>query len=192
MSHSHIHVVQKEIGKSRKDLLTAICSCNWFTLCFKNDASIILRAGELHDALVQDMQGHVEGGDFKIQSVFQALPLSFIRRSSAAGGNVLGLEQHDSDGIIWAFHVLVRTPELEAWAFPRSHDVYRGVRDYAASIGGLLNWVSGSYAHPTQGVFQSYGKDNLRFLKEVAAKYDPDGVFQNLCPSGFKISAVDE
>lgn len=151
-----------------------------------------MKAGELHDALVQELQDHVEGGDFKTQCVFQALPLSFIQKSSEAGGNVLGLEQHDSDGIIWAFHVMVRTPELEAWAFPRSCKVYEGVRDYAASIDGLLSWVTGSYAHPTQGVFQSYGKDNIRYLKEVAAKYDPDGVFQHLCPSGFKISAIQE
>ena len=28
----------------------------------------------------------------------------------------------------------------------------------------------------------------MEFLKEVAAKYDPTGVFQTLVPDGFKIS----
>jgi hypothetical protein len=29
-------------------------------------------------------------------------------------------------------------------------------------------------------------------MKKVAAKYDPDGVFQNLLPGGFKISHVKD
>ncbi|KAI0412610.1 FAD-binding domain-containing protein [Xylaria grammica] len=163
---------------------------NWFTLCFKNNASIIMKAAELHDTLVQELEGYVEDGDFKTQCVFQPLPLSFIRRSAEAGGNAMGLEQHDSDGIIWGFHVMVRTSELEAWALPRLRRVYEGVREFAISIDGLLSWISANYAHPTQGVLESYGKENVKMLREVALKYDPDGVFQYLCPCGFKISSV--
>ncbi|KAI0388467.1 FAD-binding domain-containing protein [Xylariaceae sp. FL0594] len=163
---------------------------NWFTLCFKNDASIIMKAAELHDILVEDLQAHIEGGDFKTQCVFQPLPLSFVQRSAEAGGNILGLEQHDSDGIVWGFHVMVRTRELVAWAFPRLRRVYEGVRDFALSVDGLLSWVTANYAHPTQEVFQSYGKENVKRMREAAAKYDPEGVFQHLCPGGFKISSV--
>ncbi|KAI5926902.1 FAD-binding domain-containing protein [Camillea tinctor] len=163
---------------------------NWFTLCFKNDASIIMKAAELHDALVEELENHIQDGDFKTQCVFQPLPRSFIQRSIEAGGNVMGLEQHDSDGIIWGLHVMVRTPELETWAFPRLRRAYEGVREFAKSIDGLLSWTTANYAHPTQEVFQSYGKENVKRIREVALKYDPDGVFQHLCPGGFKISSV--
>jgi hypothetical protein len=40
-------------------------------------------------------------------------------------------------------------------------------------------------------VLNSYGVENLKKIKAAAAKYDPDQVFQKLCPGGFKISTVD-
>ncbi len=33
----------------------------------------------------------------------------------------------------------------------------------------------------------SYGMENVNFMKRVAAKYDPDRVFQKLVPGGFKL-----
>lgn len=173
-------------------LLTSEYSGTWFTLCFKNNTSIMLKAAELHDALVEELEHHIEDNDFKTQCVFQPLPLSFIERSKESGGNIMGLEQHDTDGIIWGFHVMVRTPELEAWALPKVRGVYENLRAFAISIDGLLSWTTANYAHPTQEVLQSYGKDNVRKLKDAAAKYDPEGVFQHLCPGGFKISAVKD
>lgn len=152
----------------------------------------MIKAAEEHNALVQELQDHIEDGDFKTQCVFQPLPRSFVQRSIEAGGNIMGLEQHDSDGIIWGFHVMVRTRELEAWAFPKLRKVYEAVREYADSINGLLSWTTANYAHPTQEVFQSYGEENVKKMKQAAAKYDPDGVFQYLCPGGFKISAVSD
>lgn len=149
-----------------------------------------MKAAELHDELVQELEDHIEDGDFKTQCVFQPLPLSFVQKSLDAGGNMMGMEQHGSDGIIWGLHVMVRTPDLERWALPRLRRVYEGVRDFAILIDGLLSWVYANYAHPTQEVFQSYGRDNVKKMREVASKYDPDGVFQYLCPGGFKLSAV--
>lgn len=151
-----------------------------------------MKAARLHDALVEELQAHIEDGDFKTQCVFQPLPRSFIQRSAETGGNVMGLEQHDSDGIIWGFHVMVRTPELEIWALPRLRKVYEDLRAYAASTDGLLSWITANYAHPTQEVFQSYGRENVQKIRDAAAKYDPNGVFQHLCPGGFKISAVKD
>ena len=100
----------------------------------------------------------------------------------------MGLEQHDSDGIIWGLHAMVRTPELEKWSLQRLRATWEGVRAYAEEVGGLLSWTTANYAHPTQDVFRSYGKDNVQKLRDAAAKYDPDGVFQVLCKGGFKIS----
>lgn len=41
-----------------------------------------------------------------------------------------------------------------------------------------------------QPVFQSYPAGNLRRLKEIRAKYDPEKVFTNLMPGGFKVEAA--
>ena len=124
--------------------------------------------------------------------VFQPLPRSFAQRSAEAGGNVMGLERHDGDGIIWGLHAMVRTPELEAWALPRLRRAHAELRSFAADAGGLLSWTTANYAHPSQDVFGSYGEENVQRIRDAAAKYDPDGVFQRLCPGGFKISAVKD
>jgi hypothetical protein len=45
-----------------------------------------------------------------------------------------------------------------------------------------------NYADGTQDPIGSYGEENERKIREVAAKYDPLGAFQKLCPGGFKVS----
>ncbi len=55
---------------------------------------------------------------------------------------------------------------------------------------GLLEWRYLNYADKSQDPLASYGAANIKFLKHVAGEYDPEQVFQKLCPGGFKISAV--
>ena len=150
----------------------------------------MIKATELHKELVEKLSGRISDGDFKTQCIFQPLPQSFAQRSLDAGGNVLGIENHGCNGILWGSHVMVRTPELEAWAYPHVRGFYEGVRDFAESVGGLLQWVTANYANPSQEVLRSYGADNVRKIREAAAKYDPDDVFQSLCPGGFKVSKL--
>lgn len=45
-----------------------------------------------------------------------------------------------------------------------------------------------NYAAPFQDPLESYGAANLALMKSVAAKYDPEVVFQKLVPGGFKVS----
>lgn len=45
-----------------------------------------------------------------------------------------------------------------------------------------------NFAGRFQKPFCGYGADNLEFLREVAGKYDPDQVFQDLVPGGFKLN----
>lgn len=44
-----------------------------------------------------------------------------------------------------------------------------------------------NYAASWQDPLASYGEESVEFLREVAERYDPEGVFQELCPGGFKI-----
>ena len=44
-----------------------------------------------------------------------------------------------------------------------------------------------NYAAPYQDPFKSYGKDNLAFLRKVSREYDPENVFQEQVPGGFKL-----
>lgn len=47
-----------------------------------------------------------------------------------------------------------------------------------------------SYADKTQSPLSTYGAENIAFMKNVAAKYDPKGVFQTHQPGGFKLANV--
>lgn len=86
---------------------------------------------------------------------------------------------------------MVRTPEQEEFAYPKTKAWVEGVQEFARSIdGGLIEWRYLNYADKSQDPIASYGEANVELLRKVAARYDPGQVFQKLCPGGFKISEV--
>lgn len=44
-----------------------------------------------------------------------------------------------------------------------------------------------NYADISQDVFAGYGEENLKKLREISKRYDPDQVFQRLQPGYFKL-----
>lgn len=44
-----------------------------------------------------------------------------------------------------------------------------------------------NYSASWQDPITGYGEQNVKFLQDVAREYDPEGVFQTLCPGGFKV-----
>ncbi|RYP50370.1 hypothetical protein DL769_010959 [Monosporascus sp. CRB-8-3] len=168
----------------------------WYTLCFKNDASIIAKVNELYTQLASQVGEKVPDGDFTTHCSFQPIPRSVAQHSAAAGGNILGLERYPHDAVMIQVGATVRTRELADWVRPQVREVVDNVRAFAAVTvadgDGVCPWLYLNYASPDQEVLQSYGPENLRKMREAAAKYDPSGVFQRLCPGGFKISAVKE
>ncbi|KAI1095732.1 hypothetical protein F5B19DRAFT_440755 [Rostrohypoxylon terebratum] len=165
----------------------------WYTLCFKNDASIIAKADELHTQLASEVQEKVSDGDFTTHCSFQPIPKAVGQQSAAMGGNILGLDKYAHDAIMIQVNASVRTRELADWARPRVRGVVDNIRAFAETIDdGVAPWLYMNYASPDQEVLQSYGPDNVRKMKEAAIKYDPKGVFQRLCPGGFKISTIKD
>ncbi|KAH7028948.1 uncharacterized protein B0I36DRAFT_290213 [Microdochium trichocladiopsis] len=164
----------------------------WFTLCFKNDATIVTKAVDLHEILVEQLKTVDPEGGFTTQCLFQPLPKLFGQRGAEAGGNVMGIENQSSDGLLWLATAMMKTAEHEAQARPLVEKWVQDVKDFAASNveEGVLPWTYLNYADPTQAVLASYGAGNVQKIRDAAAKYDPEGVFQKLCPGGFKISDV--
>lgn len=161
------------------------------TSAFKNDKRIMAKASELHDELVEDLKAVVPNGNFITQCTFQPLPTLFAQKSIEAGGNVIGLERYKHDGILFLATALLPTKELRDLAYPKVQAWAQGVTDFAQTIpDGLSDFVYLNYADPSQSPLASYGKDNIKFMKEVAVEYDPQGVFQKLCPGGYKLADV--
>lgn len=168
----------------------SLVSSIWFTACFNNDGRIITKSSELHDQLVQDIKQVAPDGDFITQCLWQPLPKVYSEQSVKAGGNVMGVERQPHDGLLFLATAMVKTPEQEAAVYPKVKSWINEVKAYAASIDGNLEWTYLNYADSSQDVLASYGAENLKKMKAVAAKYDPDQVFQKLCPGGFKLSKV--
>ncbi|KAK4234829.1 6-hydroxy-D-nicotine oxidase [Achaetomium macrosporum] len=163
----------------------------WFTLSLKNDPRILAYASAVHDKLVADLTAFIPEQDFVTQCLFQPLPTIFGQNSVAAGGNVMGVERQPHNGILFLATAMLKTPEQEAFAYHKVKAWVESVKEFAQGIeGGLLEWRYLNYADKSQDPLASYGEANLELMREVAAKYDPDGVFQRLCPGGFKLSEV--
>ncbi|KAI1630866.1 hypothetical protein F4809DRAFT_659253 [Biscogniauxia mediterranea] len=160
----------------------------FFTLSVRNDGRIVSKASELHDQLVDELKGFIPDGDFITQCLVQPLPRLYGQKSAMAGGNIMGVESQPVDGLLFVAVVMVKTPEQEAFAYPRVRAWVEALKAFAGTIeNGLLPWVYLNYADKTQEVLQSYGPQNVAKMNEVAAKYDPQRVFQKLCPGGFKL-----
>lgn len=65
-----------------------------------------------------------------------------------------------------------------------------GIEEFTAAQGTAVDYLYLNYADKDQDPLSAYGADKVSFMKEVAGKYDPSGVFQKMVPGGFKISEV--
>ena len=68
-----------------------------------------------------------------------------------------------------------------------TEDYLKQVKAMAIAVGKFNEYVYLNYALPSQDPISGYGADNKAALKAASAKYDPNGVFQNLVPGGFKL-----
>ncbi|KAK8005498.1 hypothetical protein PG990_011535 [Apiospora arundinis] len=51
----------------------------------------------------------------------------------------------------------------------------------------LLDFVYANYAEKSQSPYKRWGADSVAKLQAASRKYDPEGVFQNRVPGGFKV-----
>ena len=160
----------------------------WFPSNFKNDPRIIWYAQEKHKALITALEAAVSAGNFlSTQCQFQPITKTMVDHSN--GQNVLGLERHvaNGPGILFLMYVTVGTAADEAVALPLVQAYHEDLNRYASSLGINWNWTYLDYANLHQDPIATFGDENIKKMRKASAKYDPQGVFQNLRGSGFKI-----
>lgn len=141
--------------------------------------------------MAKEFQIKIPSNEFTTHVAFQPIPRFFTEMSIKSGGNVIGLNRYPHDAILLQVSASVKTAELAEWASDRAKVLLEDVRTFAGKE-RLSDWVYLNYAHPSQDVLEGYGPENVDRIREAAARYDPEGVFQKLCPGGFKVSAVKE
>lgn len=152
-------------------------------------------ASKLHDELVADLIAYVPEQDFLTQCLYQPLSKVYGPRS-ATSPNIMGVERHRANGVLWLATAMMKTKEQHDYAYPKVQVWVAAAEEFAKNYkeageeGGLLDWIYLNYADKSQKVLESYGQENVERLREVAKKYDPEEVFQKLVPGGFKISEV--
>ncbi|KAL4745378.1 hypothetical protein BDW72DRAFT_198698 [Aspergillus terricola var. indicus] len=163
----------------------------WYTTTFKADPQIILKSASVFESLISTLKTQVPNWNFYTQMVLQPLPVSFGAHSTARGGNMMGLDQIKDDCILLVWAVEVDTPELNVnVAGPALKSAIGEIEMYSRSVKGDVGFRYLNYCDKEQDPLGSYGEENVRHMREVAGKYDPDGVFQKRAPGGFKLSKV--
>jgi len=130
--------------------------------------------------------------DFFTQMFLQPLPSYRWAIGKEHGGNVLGLDDLKNNALLYTAGVGVASDDAPR---EKAHELVNkmcaDLSDFAKSVGGDMDFVYLNYAGSEQDPLSSYGAANVEFMKEVAARYDPAGVFQNRVPGGYKISKVE-
>ncbi|KAK4493938.1 hypothetical protein PRZ48_015124 [Zasmidium cellare] len=153
------------------------------TVTFQNDLEALK---QVHNISLTVFDEYKDVKDVTWNLVYEALPVYL----QSFGKNPLGLNYTSTDRIA----IVLTATWIDAG---EDEQLTKAANDWVDRIQEWTN-VNGKssplellpYAAPFQNPLGSYGDDNVKFLQEVAKKYDPDQVFQKLVPGGFKISTA--
>ena len=157
---------------------------NWlfYTATFNVSAELLERIFEVMNSTLYDF----EVDPWIIwDPAFEPLPTSFV--TPGAGKNVLGTGPEDGNGMTMLLSALWEDSKANERVHAKAVEVMKAIEGEARKMGLLKEHVYANYADSTQKPIQSYGKENVEFLKRTAKKYDPHGVFQKKVPGGFKL-----
>jgi hypothetical protein len=145
----------------------------------------------MHDELTNQLSTLIPSQNFTTSCLFQPLPTLIAQHSTRRGGNVLGLDQVEENALIWSIVGSTQTAEEHVIMREKLMAYVANLEDFAVSEDLNINWRYLNYVDGTQDPLRSYGQRNVDFMREVAAKYDPSGMFQEKVVSGWKISKVE-
>ena len=117
---------------------------------------------------------------------FQPIAKSAILESKRRGGSPQGFEERAQTWL--DLSTAWDDAKDDAAAIAASKAFYEGVAALQKKHGVKpIDFLYLNDAADYQKVFESYGAENVRFLKAVSRKYDPKSVFQKLVKGGFKL-----
>jgi hypothetical protein len=150
-----------------------------------------MKAATMHDELVEQLKHLIPIGNFTTQCLFQPMPTLFAGRSVERGGNMLGLATVKENALLWLITGSTETPEQHAFMREKLQAFSATLHSFGEARNLNIDWQYLNYVDQTQKPLESYGKHNVDFIRKVAAKYDPSGMFQKRVVSGWKISKVE-
>ncbi|QKX64236.1 uncharacterized protein TRUGW13939_11409 [Talaromyces rugulosus] len=176
---------------------STVSGSSWYvsggTLTFRNDEKILNYAAKVHKEYAQAVDNAIGKKSYVSTIFLQPLPSFFAEISEEKGGNMFAGTMKGQNSVLWTATSLVYTNQSDL-AVVESHmrEMTAKLKSYSVSVDGDNDLIYLNYADSLQDPLGSYPKENVEHMKQVAAKYDPEGKFQTRFPGGFKISRVDD
>ncbi|KAJ4324524.1 hypothetical protein N0V94_001264 [Neodidymelliopsis sp. IMI 364377] len=156
----------------------------WNTTTIKNDPATLEATHKAYrDGIVSIQRANIK--DVSWTLVLQPLLPEWARKGQS---NPLGLDEYSNEPLVIVQFTV-------NWALSKDDDLVEEITRAAIEqidtfadqhqTGNRYRYLN--YCAGWQKPFNSYGEENLEFLKAVSQKYDPDGLFQRGCAGGFKL-----
>ena len=158
---------------------------NFFgSFTFKNDVQTSLAVADIFGEEVASIKS---AKGLQVYIVYNPLTVETMSKMSQRGGNALGLTVDGGPLIILNINLHWSDNSDE----PRMRDFMRRMTTRmkeAAELRGTHHpYRFQNHAFEEQDIFEGYGADNFKRLREVRKSVDPDGIFQMLQPGYFKL-----
>lgn len=119
--------------------------------------------------------------------VLQAITTAMTSHMSQNGGNALGLSPEDGPLILLGLSIRWSNKSDDEAIMRATANVLSKAAAQAKAWSLEHRYLYMNYASEFQDVISSYGEENRQRLRDVARRYDPQGVFQRLQPGYFKL-----
>ncbi|KAL4901185.1 hypothetical protein BDW74DRAFT_187841 [Aspergillus multicolor] len=161
----------------------------FLTSTYLNSADVLHKTIEILNQKIETAIPLTQGKDWSIMVIIQPWPKIYWQRNQNNGvGNVLGLDRFD-ENMLQVLYDYSWTNAADDALFQRlCEEAMAELDEYAKSIDKYNEYIYLNYADKTQNPLRGYGDENVEFIRQVAQRYDPDGVFQRQVPGGFKVS----
>jgi hypothetical protein len=162
----------------------------WIPGAVKNDKDIQQYIFERYDVLVKRVMEFMPPNS-TWSTFLQLQPITLAMIAAGKGTNAIGLDEEVAagrgPGIMTSIAFAIETAELEALIRPLVLSCQRDIDDFAEARDAKWLWRYLNYADLSYDAIGSYGLRSVRQMRAVSTHYDPEGVFQKLRKSGFKI-----
>lgn len=160
-----------------------------FALTLQSRGEVVRKAAEIFSSLTTELHG--KAVPVGLHFIFQPLP-----KGTSPSMNILGLERSNpKDSILFEARATLKPTDTAMFEGIVRNAVAKAteeLKDFAKTMEGFCEYVYMNYAGAEQDVLASYGMENLRFLEDVAKRYDSGGFFQYRVTGGWKVSRVGE
>jgi len=136
----------------------------------------------------EEIAPKVNATDFLPAITLQVITIPMLQQMQKNGGNPLGLSVSEGPYLLANSAMMWSDPTDDQSILQINSNIRKRSIAVAQSMGLAEEYIYMNYASEFEDVIASYGAQNKARLQQIAAKYDPTGVYQTLQPGYFKLN----